>query len=101
MPVEACPQTRMKNNNIISPTTYQILGFDFENISLPSHRLHYDQNANNKEPGVFLHATHEYINKELVISRNKHFQTVLLHKFFIFKVNILVISRNKHWTTKI
>jgi hypothetical protein len=53
MTVEACPQTCMKNNDIISSTTYQVLGFDFENVGLPSH-LHYDQNANNKEPGVFL-----------------------------------------------
>jgi hypothetical protein len=52
MPVEACPQTYMKNNDIISPTTYQVLGFDFENVGLPSH-LHYDQNANKKKPRVF------------------------------------------------
>ena len=90
MPVEACPQTRMKNNNIISPTTYQVLGFDFENIGLPSHRLHYDQNANNKEPGVFLHATHEYINKELVISRNKHFQFFLENTFKYAQTTLLL-----------
>jgi hypothetical protein len=52
MPVEACPHTRMKDNDIISPTTYQVLGFDFENLSLLIH-LHYHQNANNKEPRVF------------------------------------------------
>jgi hypothetical protein len=44
MPVEACPHTRMKNNDIISPTTYQVLGFDFKNIGLPIH-LHYHLNA--------------------------------------------------------
>jgi hypothetical protein len=56
MPVEACPHTSMKNNDIISLTTYQVLGFDFENASLPIH-LHYDQNANEKNLEFFTRNT--------------------------------------------
>jgi hypothetical protein len=44
----------------ISPTTYQALKFDFENVGLRAH-LHYHQNVKNKEPEVFVHATHEHI----------------------------------------